>query len=87
LAQNESTSYIWNFWNENFIWGDVLVLSTSSAFGVDASNIYQTYTGTNKIIIDDTRIDLDLTNSLVLEDYQYVVYQDVILQSRTINAL
>jgi hypothetical protein len=87
LAQNESTNYIWNFWNENFIWGDVLVLSTTSAFGVDASNIYQTYTGTNKIIIDDTRIDLDLTNSLVLQDYQYIVYQDIALQSRTLNAV
>jgi hypothetical protein len=53
LAQTDTTNYIWNFWNENFIWGDVLVLSTSSSFGVDASNIYQTYTGTNKIIIDD----------------------------------
>jgi hypothetical protein len=87
LAQNETTNYIWNFWNENFIWGDVLVLSTSSEFGVDASNIYQTYTGTNKIIVDDTRIDLDLTNSLVLQDYQYTVYQDVALQSRTLNAV
>jgi hypothetical protein len=87
LAQNESTNYIWNFWNENFIWGDVLVLSTSSEFGVDASNIYQTYTGTNKIIIDDTRIDLDLTNSLVLEDYQYTIYQDIVLKSITANAL
>jgi hypothetical protein len=87
LAQNESTNYIWNYWNENFIWGDVLVLSTTSEFGVDASNIYQTYTGTNKIIIDDTRTDLDLTNSLTLEDYQYVVYQDILLQSRTINAV
>ena len=87
LTQNESTNYIWNFWNENFIWGDVLVLSTSSEFGVDASNIYQTYTGTNKIIIDDTRIDLDLTNSLVLEDYQYTIYQDLVLKSITANAL
>jgi hypothetical protein len=87
LAQNETTNYIWNFWNENFIWGDVLVLSTSSEFGVDASNIYQTYTGTNKIIVDDTRIDLDLTNSLTLQDYQYTVYQDISLQSRTISAV
>jgi hypothetical protein len=87
LAQSEESNYIWNFWNENFIWGDVLVLSTSSEFGVDASNIYQTYTGTNKIILDDTRSDLDLTNSLILKDYQYVVYQDILLQSRTINAV
>jgi hypothetical protein len=87
LAQTEETNYIWNFWNENYIWGDVLVLSTTSSFGVDASNIYQTYTGTNKIIIDDTRSDLDSTNSLTLKDYQYVVYQNISLQSRTINAV
>jgi hypothetical protein len=87
LAQTEEDQYIWNFWNENFIWGDVLVLSTSSSFGVDAANIYETYTGTNKIIVDDTRSDLDLTNTMTLKDYQYVIYQNVSLQSRTINAL
>jgi hypothetical protein len=87
LAQNEETNYIWNFWNENFIWGDVLVLSTTSSFGVDASNIYKTYTGTNKIILDDTRLDLNTTNSLTLKDYQYVIYQDISLQSKTIIAV
>lgn len=87
LAQTEETNYIWNFWNENFIWGDVLVVSTTSSFGVDASNIYKTYTGTNKIIVDDTKADTDSTNSIVLQEYEYNVLQNVSLDLKTIIAV
>lgn len=87
LAKTEEEDYIWNFWNENFIWGDVLVVSTSSSFGVDASNIYKSYTGTNKIIIDDTKVDTDTTNTLVFQEYEYNILQNVLLESRTINAV
>lgn len=87
LAKDENENYIWNFWNESFKWGDVLVVSTTSSFGVDASNIYKTYTGTNKIIIDDTKTDTDSTNAMVLQEYQYNVLQDVSLDLKTIIAV
>ena len=87
LNKTESEDYDWNFWNENFIWGDVLVVSTTSSFGVDASNIYKTYTGTNKIIVDDTKSDTDLTNALVLQEYEYNVFQGISLDAKTISAV
>lgn len=87
LAKTESENYIWNFWNETFIWGDVLVVSTTSSFGVDASNIYRTYTGTNKIIVDDTKSDTDVTNAIVLQEYEYNVLQGISLDVKTITAV
>lgn len=87
LAKDETENYIWNFWNESFVWGDVLVVSTTSSFGVDASNIYKTYTGTNKIIVDDTKADTDSTNAIVLQEYAYNVFQNVSLDVKTIIAV
>lgn len=87
LAQTETENYIWNFWNENFIWGDVLVVSTTSSFGVDASNIYRAYTGTNKLIIDDTKTDTDATNAIVLQEYEYNVFQSISLDAKTVSAV
>ena len=87
LNKTESEDYIWNFWNETFVWGDVLVVSTTSSFGVDASNIYKTYTGTNKIIVDDTKSDTDVTNAIVLQEYEYNVFQGISLDVKTITAV
>jgi hypothetical protein len=56
------TNFQWNYWRNNFVWEGVLVISASDAYGVNPSDIYKTYLGTNKIIIDDDggmNIDLD----------------------------
>jgi hypothetical protein len=46
----------WRFWNiPSFNWNKVLVLSETSYYGVNPSDVYKSYTGTNKIIIDDDR--------------------------------
>jgi hypothetical protein len=47
------TNYDWMYWSDNFVWDGVLVLSSSDIYGVDPEKIYETYLGTNKIIIDD----------------------------------
>jgi hypothetical protein len=61
----------WSYWNTGpFIWNEVLIISLSSYYGVDPSDIYKIYTGTNKIIIDDEI-------SSVLGDYSYKVYKDI----------
>jgi hypothetical protein len=36
----------------NFLWNDVLVISTLSFFGINPGDIYKSYTGTNKIVVD-----------------------------------
>jgi hypothetical protein len=47
------TSYDWEYWSNNFTWEGVLVVSSTEAYGVNPVDIYNTYLGTNKIIIDD----------------------------------
>ena len=61
----------WEFWDSpSFNWNKVLVLAEKSFYGVDPSEIYKSYTGTNKVIVgDDTPV--------TLKDYGYAVYTDV----------
>jgi hypothetical protein len=47
------TSFDWEFWLNSFNWEGVLVISASDLYGVLPSDVYKTYIGTNKIIIDD----------------------------------
>jgi hypothetical protein len=64
----------WEYWNTiPYLWGgdnSVLVISSTSYYGVDPADIYKVYTGTNKIIIDDEI-------ETVFGDYAYTAYQEV----------
>ena len=62
---------LWDFWDSPaFNWNKVLVLSEKSYYGVDPSDVYKSYTGTNKIIVDDER-------PISLENYSYTIFTDV----------
>jgi hypothetical protein len=41
------------YWLNSFTWEGVLIISASDLYGVNPSDVYKTYIGTNKIIIDD----------------------------------
>lgn len=61
----------WEFWDSpSFNWNNVLVLSETSYYGVDPSNVYKSYTGTNKIIVDDDR-------TVNFGEYSYTIFTDV----------
>jgi len=61
----------WDFWDSpSFNWNKVLVLSEKSYYGVDPSDVYKSYTGTNKIIVDDER-------PISLGNYSYTIFTDV----------
>ncbi len=60
----------WSFWGGSFIWNKVLVLSETSYYGVNPSEVYKSYTGTNKIVVDDDRV-------LQFGGYAYTAYSDV----------
>jgi hypothetical protein len=82
LAVNPTptTTEIWGGWNQDFSWNGVLIAIQSSIFGVDPSDIYKTYIGTNKIIIDD---DIPLR----FDNYEYNTYQGITWQSRILPAV
>lgn len=66
-----STDLDWKFWNTgSFNWNKVLVLSETSYYGVNPSEVYKSYTGTNKIIVDDEQV-------LRFGNYKYTAYSDV----------
>jgi hypothetical protein len=70
----------WDYWNQDFTWNGVLIAIQSNVLGVNPSDIYKTYTGTNKIIIDD---DIPLR----FNDYEYNVYQGITWQTRILPAV
>lgn len=73
-----TTEFEWEFWKDFFLWNGVLIVSTSSFYGIDPSDIYKTYTGTNKVIINDER-------PLVFGSYKYEVTTNVGWQSQTVS--
>jgi hypothetical protein len=71
----------WSYWNAiPYLWREVLVISTASYYGVDPSDIYKIYTGTNKIIVDD---EVQTT----FGDYSYKVFKDVSWVSQVYQAV
>ena len=66
-----SYSLDWEFWDSGaFNWNNVLVLSETSYYGVNPSDVYKSYTGTNKIVVDDER-------PVRFGEYTYTVFKDV----------
>lgn len=57
IAANQKTWIYWknllNKFGQSYQWKDVLVVASTTYAGVNPKNIYQAYSGTNKIIADD----------------------------------
>lgn len=70
----------WLFWKSAYRWQGVLVISSTSLYGADPSDIYKSYIGTNKIIVDDP-------TTFRLNNYQYSVYSDILWQQQTLDAV
>ena len=60
----------WQFWLNNFTWDGMLVISSSNFYGINPTDIFKTYMGTNKIIIDDGE-------GLVHQSEKIKVYTDI----------
>lgn len=43
----------WQYWVNDYVWQGVLVLASSNLYTTNPSEIYKSYIGTNKIIVDD----------------------------------
>ena len=62
---SEPQVFDWEYWNLGYVWYGVLVRSSSYSYGTTPSDIYRTYMGTNKIIIDtqkELKVSLDPIN-------------------------
>jgi hypothetical protein len=70
----------WDFWQSSYIWQGVLIVSSTSYYGVNPREIYKSFTGTNKIIVDDDRV-------FGIKSYEYSIYKDSIWVSSTANAV
>ena len=64
-GESEPVEFDWEYWNLGYVWYGVLVRSSSYSYGTTPSEIYKTYMGTNKIIIDtqkELKVSLDPIN-------------------------
>lgn len=69
----------WQFWNVgSFNWNKVLVLSETSYYGVNPSEVYKSYTGTNKVIVGDNF-------PINVGDYTYSLYNDISWNKFTVD--
>lgn len=78
MTNNLDQDVAWKYWDDDYVWNEVLVKSTVEKRGVNPSDVYKSYTGTNKYIIDDTR-------PLRLNGYEYRLHKDVLWQTSTIK--
>jgi hypothetical protein len=53
VLSDGSESFNWNYWQNNFTWDEVLTLGETQFYNISPADIYSTYIGTNKIIVDD----------------------------------
>jgi hypothetical protein len=71
VKQDGLTEREWSYWLNNFTWEGVLVISASALYGVNAQDVYKTYIGTNKIIIDDQE-------GMIFDADKIKIYKDTI---------
>lgn len=77
----------WNYWDSAYLWQGVLVLSTTSYYGVRPSDIYKSYVGTNKIIVDDYSSTDTNPKILSFGQYEYNLYTNAGWQSQVLDAV
>jgi hypothetical protein len=68
----------WDFWLDAYTWNNVLIFSSFALYGVDPAKIYEAYSGTNKIIVDDDRV-------FSFTDYQFTFYANVLSQNYVVD--
>lgn len=70
VLNGPSEEFVWSYWNENFIWKDVLYLLTTEKGNIDPAQIFNIYTGTNRLVFADDK-------TVGISEEPYRVYTDV----------
>ena len=75
VKTNGIVNYDWEYWDNNFTWNGVLVIVSSDLYSVNPAEVYKTYIGTNKIIIDDDQgLSIDADNISLYKDITWSSY-------------
>lgn len=70
VLHGTSEDFIWSYWKDSFVWKDVLYLLTTEKGNIDPAQIFNIYTGTNRLIFSDTK-------PIGISEEPYRVYTDV----------
>lgn len=52
VKNNGISDLFWSYWYSSYNWNGVLVAESSELYGVNPSDVYKTYIGRNKVIVD-----------------------------------
>jgi hypothetical protein len=74
---NNDGEKLWSYWSENFNWQEALVVSSSELYGVNPTDVYRNYLGTNKIIIDDNE-------GMTFDSNKMKIYTDTTWDTKTL---
>lgn len=74
VKQDGLTEYGWDYWGDSFSWEEVLIIGSNDLYGVNPSDVYKTYIGTNKIIFDDGE-------GLMVNPEKMNIYSEVLWQT------
>lgn len=74
-GQVDPEIFPWQKWDASYLWQNVLIVATTTSTGVTPHEIYSSYTGTNKIIIDSG-------GEFMFETDNISVYKDVLWQQQ-----
>jgi hypothetical protein len=77
VKTSEGVVNTWSYWSENYDWQETLVVSSSELYGVNPTDVYKNYLGTNKIIIDDNE-------GMTFDANKVKVYKDTEWQTSTL---
>lgn len=80
VLNTDAGTAVWDDWNPEFIWKDVLFVLSTNKVNIDPKDIYDIYTGTKKFIVSDN-------SKLMFNKYEYRVYKDVTWESYTQSAV
>jgi hypothetical protein len=80
VRSEDGTNYDWQHWETNYSWNGMLVISSSYSYGVNPSEVYKTYIGTNKIIVDDGQ-------GMILDSDKLNIYDTIEWSSSVVTAV
>lgn len=70
VLDGASEEFVWSYWSESFIWKDVLYLLTTEKGNINPAEIFNIYTGTNRLVFADDK-------TVGISEQPYRVYTDV----------